>query len=148
MKPAIYTSGSMEFNKKCFVWRKKMNRALHHWYKIIIPDAIDCPFEKEDKEYSSWIKDFYIMPDMQSVATSRHFFVLLDQAVFKGAGTISELSLACWLGKEIVAVFDGITPKKIPSWIVGCLTGATVFKSVDEAISYYKEKAKNHENGN
>jgi hypothetical protein len=142
MKNSIYTSGSMEYNDKCLVWRKEMNRKLHYWYKIIIPDPTPCPFDKEDEEYSKWVREHFIMPDMHDVATSRHFFVLLDPAVFKGAGTISELSLACWLGKEIVYMLDGIEKKDIPGWVIGCLTGAKQVSSIEEAIEYYKNSVK------
>jgi len=138
--PNIYTSGSIEFNSNHGIWRKKMYRVLHKQYNIIIPDSIPCPFDKQDDEYPEWIKEKYIMPDMHDVATSRYFIVLLDSAVFKGAGTISELSLACWLGKEIVYILDGISKNDMPGWAIGCLAGAIELKSIDEAIEYYKNK--------
>jgi len=144
-RPAIYTSGSIEHNKNHGVWRKKMYRALHKQYNIIIPDALPCPFDKEDEEYPQWIKQKYIMPDMHDVATSRYFIVLLDPAVFKGAGTISELSLACWLGKEIVYVLNDLEKDDIPGWAIGCLAGAVELDSIESAIKYYKNKIKKDE---
>lgn len=141
-KPAIYTSGSIEFNKNHDMWRKKMYRALHKYYNVIIPDSIPCPFDKEDEEYPDWIRQKFIMPDMHDVATSRYFIVLLDPAVFKGAGTIAEFSLACWLGKEIVYVLDGIEKNEMPGWALGCLADAVELDSIEAAIKYYKDKVK------
>ena len=113
-KAGIYTSGSIEYNTNHGVWRKEMYKALHKQYNVIIPDSFPCPFDKKDDEYPEWIKRKFIMPDMHDVATSRYFVVLLDPAVFKGAGTVSVLSLACWLGKEIVYVLMVWTKKICP----------------------------------
>ena len=137
-KPAIYTSGSIEYSKDPDSWRLKMLKSLHFRYNVIIPDSKGCPYDKTEEEYKSWIKKEFIMPDMISVATSQYFFVKLDAAVFKGAGTISELTTACWLGKHIVYMLDKIEEKDIPGWTLGCLTGAIKVSSIDEAIELYK----------
>jgi hypothetical protein len=141
-KPAIYLSGSIEYSKNFKFWRNLMYKKLHTHYKVIIPDKADCPFDKEDAEYKGWMRENIIMKDMVDVATSKYFFVKLDKAVFKGAGTISEVSTAAWLGKDIVVFLDGITEEKIPSWMLGCLSGAVFVNSIDEAIKLYLERAK------
>ena len=142
-KRSVYTSGAIEASPDPDSWRKKMYRALHKQYKVIIPDTLDCPFNKDDEEYPQWVKDNFIMPDMHDVATSQEFFVLLDKAVFKGAGTVSEMTLACWLGKDIVyMIADDIQRSEMPGWALGCLTGATQVDSIDDAIKYYKDKIK------
>jgi hypothetical protein len=143
-KASIYASGAIEASADPDTWRKKLYRGLHKYYNVIIPDTIDCPFTKEDEEYAQWTKENFIMPDMHDVATSREFFVLLDKAVFKGAGTVSEMTLACWLGKEIVYMLNGIELKDIPGWAIGCLAGAVEVKSIEDAIEYYKRKEVQH----
>ena len=139
-KQSIYLSGSIEYSKDPTTWRKQMFRGLHKQYNVIIPDKIDCPYTKEDEEFAGWVRQNFIMPDMHDVATSRYLFVLLDEAVFKAAGTLSELSLACWLGKEIVYMFDGVERKNIPGWAIGCLADGIEVKSINEAIEYYLKK--------
>ena len=139
-KNTIYLSGSIEASTDPLSWRKQMFRALHKKYNVIIPDPMQPPFDKTDEEYPDWVRQNFIMPDMHDVATSRYCFVLLDKAVFKGAGTISEIALACWLGKEIVYMLDGITKEEMPSWVLGCLADAIEVKSIEEAIDYYEHK--------
>jgi hypothetical protein len=139
-KPGLYTSGAIEASSDPLSWRKKMYKELHKKYNVIIPDPMMPPFSKTDEEYPEWVRQNFIMPDMHDVATSRYLFVLLDKAVFKGAGTISEVSLACWLGKEIVYVLDGIMKKDLPGWVLGCLADAVQLQSIDDAIEYYKIK--------
>jgi len=141
-KNSVYLSGSIEASSDPITWRKQMYRALHKHYNVIIPDPMDCPFQKTDDEYPEWVRQNFIMPDMHDVATSRYTFVLLDPAVFKGAGTISEIALACWLGKEIVYMLEGVEKKDMPGWALGCLANAIEVKSIDEAIEYYKKKVK------
>jgi hypothetical protein len=138
-KPGIYLSGSIEFNRDPDSWRKKMNRGLCQTYEVIIPDTMHPPFDKTDPEYYKWTRDNFILPDMAAVAGAPYFFVKLDKGVFKGAGTISELSLASWLGKDIVYWVDGIKDSDIPGWTLGCLTGGTRVNNVEEAIEVYRE---------
>ena len=139
-KHSLYLSGSIEKSEDPDTWRKKMYKALHRKFKVIIPDKADIPFDKTDPEYKTWMKNRFVMPDMISVSTSKYFFVKIDCAVLKGAGTISELTTASWLGKDIVAFIDGVEEKDIPSWMLGCLDGAVFVNSIDEAIELYLKK--------
>ncbi len=141
-KPGLYLSGSMEHSSDSETWRKKVYKSLHPHYKVIIPNKADIPFEKTDPEFKVWMKEKFVMPDMISVSTSKFFLVKLDKGVFQGAGTISEITTACWLGKDIVVFFDGITEKEMPAWTLGCLEGAIFVKDVDAAIDLYKKRAK------
>ena len=77
---------------------------------------------------------------MIDVTTSRYFFVKIDKAVFKGAGTISEITTAAWMGKDLVVLLEGVKLTDIPEWTLGCLAGATFVDSIDEAINLYIEK--------
>lgn len=140
-KPALYLSGSMEKSDDPDTWRKKMFKALHPHYKVIIPNKADIPFEKTDPEYKVWMKNKFIMPDMINVSTSKYFFVKIDKGVFQGAGTISEITTSAWLGKEMIVFIDGILETEIPSWTLGCLEGATFVNSIDEAIAIFKKRA-------
>jgi len=139
-KPAIYLSGSIEYSKAHEAWRNKFYKALHRTYKVIRPDKIDCPFEKVDPEYGIWVHDNTVMKDMVDVATSQYFFVKVDKAVLKGAGTISEITTAAWLGKSMIVMYDGVKRETLPNWMIGCLATAQIVESIDEAIDIYKEK--------
>lgn len=141
-KPGLYLSGSIEFSKDAESWRKYMYRKLHYWYNVIIPVEAQPPFEKTDPEYAAFIKKNFVIPDMIDVTTSKYFFVKLDKAVFKGAGTQGEITSACFMGKHIIAYLDGIKLEKIPGWIIGCLDDATFVDSIDEAIELYRIEAK------
>lgn len=135
-KKAIYTSGCIELSTDPYTWRNKMVRALSDYYNVIVPDILPCPYMKTDNEYSSWIKTNYILPDMAAVATSHNIFVLIDHLY--SSGTYSELSVAAWLGKDIVCCLDNIKLIDMPLWIRGCLDGATFVNNIDAGISYYK----------
>jgi len=137
-KPALYLSGSIEYSETHKIWRNQFYKALHRIYKVIIPDKIDCPFDKGDIEFGEWVHDNTVMKDMVGVATSQYFFVKVDKAVLKGAGTISEITTAAWLGKSMVVMFDGVKREELPSWMLGCLATAQVVESIDEAIEVYK----------
>jgi len=119
-----------------------MYKELHKYYNVIIPDkaSSSCPFEKTDPEFKTWMKEKFIMPDMVNVATSQYFFVKVDKAVFDGAGTLSEISTAAWLSKNIMVFIDKIKEKNIPSWTLGCLDNAEIVNSIDEAIQKYLSK--------
>ena len=138
VKPSIYTSGAIEFSEDAYAWRNCIYKELHQAYNIIVPDLIPCPFTKEDKEYGAWVKNNFILPDMKDVATSNYFFVYIDHVY--SSGTYGELSLAAWLGKDIVCFLDGIELKSLPMWVVGCLSEATFVDSIEDVIKYYKEK--------
>ena len=140
-KPALYLSGSIEHSKTHKIWRKKIHKSLHRKYRVIIPDKADCPFEKDEPEYKEWMSNNIVMKDMINVVTSQYFFVKIDKAVLKGAGTISEITTAHWMSKDMVVMLDGLKLTSLPSWMLGCLAGAEFVDSVDEAIELYKEKA-------
>ena len=140
-KPALYLSGSMEKSDDPNTWRKKMFKSLHAYYKVIIPNKADIPFDKDDPEYKVWMRNKFVMPDMIEVATSGYVFVKFDPAVFKGAGTISEVTTAAWMGKHIVYWCDGIKEEKMPGWTLGCLADAIKVNSINAAIDLYKKLA-------
>lgn len=142
MKYSIYLSGGIEHSPDSLSWRKKMYKSLHRYYNVIIPDEKPCPFDKGEEGYSEWIKKEFIMPDMHDVATSRYVFVLLDQGALKGAGTVSELTMASWMGKEIVVLIEDLENDQIPGWVYGCLSEAVLVNSIEEAVKYYKDKRK------
>ena len=135
-KPTVYTSGPIQNAKDAYSWRHKMVRELSDNYDVIVPDEKACPYQKTDDEYGAWIKRWYVLPDMAAVATSKHIFVLIDNNY--SSGTYSELSVAAWLGKDIVCCLDGVKLLDTPLWIRGCLDGATFVNSVDEGIQHYK----------
>ncbi len=139
-KHSLYLSGSIEKSDDPDTWRKKIYRGLHKKFRVIIPDKADIPFNKTDPEYKTWMKQKFVMKDMISVSTSKYFFVKIDSAVFDGAGTISEVTTAAWLGKDIVYFLDGVKEEEMPSWMLGCLDGATPVNSIDEAIELYLKK--------
>jgi len=141
-KPSIYLSGSIEYSKNHRAWRNKMHKNLYRKYRVIIPEKADCPFDKTDPEFKEWILYNTVMKDMVNVATSQYFFVKIDKAVLKGAGTISEITTAAWLGKDIVVMLDGLKYHVLPTWMLGCLAGAEFVESIDEAIEIYKEKSR------
>ena len=142
VKPGLYLSGAIEHaignpNK----WRQKMHKELYKDYKVVIPYAKDCPFKKDEELYKSFIKEQFIMPDMSDVAKSQYFFVKIDKGVFKGAGTVSEMALAAWLGKHIIYMYENIKEIDMPGWSLGCLEGGIRVASIDEAIQIYKDLA-------
>lgn len=141
-KPSLYLSGSIDYSDDYKVWRNQMYKALHRHYRVIIPEKADCPFEKDDYEFREWIRDHTVMKDMVNVATSQYMFVKIDKAVLKGAGTISEITTACWLGKHMIAMLDGVRLTSLPTWMLGCLAGAEFVDSIEEGIEIYKELAK------
>lgn len=140
-RPKMYLSGSIEYAKDPESWREKMYKALHKDYKVFIPISAQPPFSKTDPEYKLWIKENFVMPDMIEVATSSYIFVKFDQAVFKGAGTLGEITTAAWMGKHIVYWCDKIKEEEMPGWILGCLADATKVNSIEEAVELYKNLA-------
>lgn len=141
VKKGIYLSGPIEFTDNAYAWRNLMYRKLHKHYDIVIPDLIPCPFTKEDEEYGAWVKKNFILPDMKDVAVSHYFFVYIDHVY--SSGTYGELSVAAWLGKDIVCFLDKeIKLESLPMWIIGCLSGATFVESIEDGINHYKELLK------
>lgn len=139
-KHSLYLSGSIEKSDDPDTWRKKMYKSLHKKLRVIIPKKAEVPFDKTDPEYKTYMKQNFVMPDMISVSTSKYFFVKIDCAVLKGAGTISEITTAAWLGKDMIAFLDGVKEDDLPSWMLGCLDGATFVNSIDEAIELYHKR--------
>ena len=138
IKKGLYLSGSIEFAKDPEGWRNKMYKALHKYYKVIIPlGDPNPPFEKTEPEYKGWIREKYIMTDMVDVVTASYFFVKFDSAVFKGAGTVSEVTAASFFGKHMVYFLDKIEEVNMPSWTLGCLANAYKVNSIKEAIEYF-----------
>ena len=142
---SLYLSGSIEYNSDPDTWREKMKNELKHKYHVIVPWAATPPAKKGDFEYNNWILVNFVMPDLSDVARSRFFFVRVDNGVLKVAGTISEVSLATWFNRHIVAFLDDVTMKDLPGWMCGCLTNATFVNSVDNAIDFYKQLNIEHE---
>ena len=139
MKHSIYLSGSIERSLDPYTWRDNFNIKLKGLYNVIIPREYTPPFEKDDEKYKKWVYETFIIPDIQDVLKSEYFFVKVDQAVLDGAGTISETCVASFYKKKIVyMVSDGLSPKDLPGWLLGCLWKAKQVKSIEEAIKYYK----------
>jgi hypothetical protein len=137
VKKSIYLSGPIEFTDDAYAWRNHMYRDLQAEYDIIIPDLIPCPYTKDENEYGAWVKKHFVLPDMKDVATSEKFFVYIDHVY--SSGTYGELSVAAWLGKDIVCFLDGVTLESLPMWVIGCLDGATFVNSIEDGIKHYKE---------
>jgi len=137
-RDCLYLSGSIEYNKNPDAWREKMHDSLGYKYHVIIPWAAKPPGNKGDKIYNDWVLQNFIHPDMADVARSKFFFIKIDKGVLKGAGTISELSLATWMNKYIVAMLDGLEIQELPGWMCGCLTKAKFVKTINEAIDHFK----------
>lgn len=138
VRDSLYTSGSMEYNKDPDTWREKMGNALKLRVHVIKPITMSVPFKKGEEGYAQFVHRSFIMPDLSDVARSKYFFIKIDKGVLKGAGTISELSLAAWMNKHIVATLDGVKIEECPGWMVGCLATATFVKNVEEGIELYK----------
>ena len=138
-KPGLYLSGAIEFADDAFGWRWKMERALQHLYNVIIPYSADPPHKKNERKYQYWVQETFIFPDLAHVSLCPEFFVKLDKGVFKGAGTTSELTMACWMRKNIVAFLDGITVDELPGWMLGCLADSLFVDSIDDAIEHYRK---------
>lgn len=139
-KPSIYLSGAIEYANDSISWRRYIYDSLKDQYNVIIPEGKSIPYKKTETEYKSWVKDEFIMLDMTLVATSPYFFVRLDPRAFKGSGTVSELTLACWLGKHIVYMIEDMKEEDCPGWTLGCLSNAIRVNNIDEAIEYYRNK--------
>ena len=140
-KPVLYTSGSIEYARDPFWWRKKIRGAVGREYTVVIPKTMKSRYTKDDPRYRTWVKKTFIMPDFNQVRDCDFFLIQICQTTFKGMGTPSELSFAAWLGKPIVAWIDGVELTDMPGWTLGCLDGAKLCSSLDEAIEHYKQLA-------
>ena len=138
-KPVLYTSGSIEYAEDPFWWRKKIKKAVGKKYTVIIPRSMTSKYKKDDPRYRTWVKKTFVMPDFNEISACDCFFIQICKTTFKGMGTPSELSFAAWLGKPIVAWIDGVKLNDMPGWTLGCLDGAKLCSSLEEAIDHYKK---------
>jgi len=137
-KKLLYLSGSIEFSKDPSTWRNKMFKELKKDYNVFIPIAEFCPYTKDEDKYKEWIKQHFIIPDIEAVMKCEYLFVKIDSGVIRGSGTYGELTIASYFNKEIVYMLDSIKETELPGWTLGCLTNAIKVESIDEAIKYYK----------
>ena len=139
MKPTLYLAGAIQHSPDAFSWREQLRDNLSELYDVIIPDSSNVLQGINDMSatYADLCHKHIVMKDMGIVANCDHFFALLDAPVFKGAGTISELSLACYLKKPVVYMQD-MPYANIPQWTRGCLRYALQLCEIDEVVTYYK----------
>ena len=141
MKPKIYLAGAIQRSKDPYTWRFKIRDGLESDYDVIIPeDKLDLPpkFSLEDRQKA--IYNDIIFRDIDYTVFCKEFFVKLDPDVFKGAGTVGEITFACYIHKPITCWFDGMTAQDVPGWVLGCLYGATMVGSAEEAIAHFRGK--------
>lgn len=138
MKKSVYLSGPVELSRDPATWRNYVKKQLYEQYNVITPFGEFCPYSKDDQRYKDWIKEHFIIPDMNNVLISEYFCVKLDKDL--SAGTYGELTMAAFLGKDIVYFLDGIDESKLPGWIIGCFSNAKRVHSLDEIVKYYKRK--------
>jgi len=139
-KQSIYASGAIEFSKDPDTWRNKMQKELKKEFNVIIPYAKFCPHSKDEEKYKDWIKENFIIPDIEAVMKSENLFVKIDPGVIRGSGTYGELTVAAYFNKSIVYMLDGVKETELPGWTLGCLTNAVKVESIEDAIKYYKSK--------
>jgi hypothetical protein len=138
-KPSIYLCGAIERSLDYISWRTEFKEKLSYKYNVIIPYAKSTKLTKDNPKYKKFVFDNYIVPDINDVISSKYFFVKIDKAVLRGAGTGSEICLARWNFKHMVYILeDGLTELDIPGWILGCLFQAKKVKTLDEAIDFYR----------
>jgi hypothetical protein len=136
----IYLSGAIEYSADAYSWRQQIYNELSSLYKVIIPKAADIPHPKTDNKYKDFTYKYFVLPDIKHILKSEYMFVKIDKAVLCGAGTISELTFACFYKKQIVYILsDGLQEKDLPGWLLGCLHKAFKVHTITEAIEYYKK---------
>ena len=107
---------------------------------IRIPeDKIDVPANSTLADKQRVIKESIVMKDIHDVLGCVEFFVKIDPDVFKGAGTVSEITFAAYFNKRITYMLDDVKFQDIPNWVQGCLYGAMRVKNISDAIKYYKK---------
>ena len=139
-KPTIYLSGAVQRSKDPWTWRLALQNALKDRYDVIIPkDKIDVPANSTLADKQRVIKESIIMKDIHDVLGCAEFFVKIDPDVFKGAGTVSEITFAAYFNKHITYMLDDVKFQDIPNWVQGCLYNAMRVKNISDAIKYYKK---------
>jgi hypothetical protein len=140
-KENIYLSGSIEFSLDAFSWRNELEQALSEKYNVIIPIAKDTKISKYSPKYKEWVYKYFIRPDIDDVIESKYFFVKIDKAVLRGAGTISETTVAAYYNKNIVYwITNCLKETELPGWLLGSLHRGTKVKSIGEAVRYYNKE--------
>jgi hypothetical protein len=140
MKPKIYLSGAIEKSENPFKWRLEMKKGLEPDYDVIIPNELELPPNCSFLDRQKIIKYDIVLKDINDVISCQDFFVKIDPAVLKGAGTLSEITFATIYNKPIVCYFDDITIQDAPGWVQGCLYGATILSGVKDAIGHFRDK--------
>jgi predicted transcriptional regulator len=142
-KPTLYLSGAVQRAKDPWTWRFALRDALSKEYDVIIPeDKLDLPSNATMHQKQQLIKNDIVIKDVKDVVDCSEFFVKIDPDVFKGAGTVSEVTFAAYFNKPMVYVLDKIKLKKLPNWVQGCLFNALLVKDIDQAIKHFLAKAR------
>ena len=93
------------------------------------------------EEWATKLQEFLDEPnkfkDICDVISCQELFIKIDRDVFKGAGTVSEITFGCVYNKPMVYWMDGIKMKDIPGWVQGCLCDAKKVSGIRQAIDYY-----------
>jgi hypothetical protein len=132
-----YLSGAMEFAKgEGASWREEMTLWLDEklGHSVIDPVVENIKLKKDlnAEDYRSWkIKDRgkyidYIRHavdfDLDAVTKKADYIICLwDEAVFKGAGTHGEVTMAYYLGKPIYLI-NRVDLDDLSGWIEACST--------------------------
>lgn len=140
MRPKIYLSGAIEKSKSPFGWRLEMKESLEPNYDVIVPKNLELPPDCSFADRQKIIKYDIVLTDVNDVISCQEFFVKIDAAVLKGAGTLSEITFATVFNKPITCWFDSMTIQDAPGWVQGCLHGADMVNGIKEATSHFKGK--------
>lgn len=141
MKPKIYLAGAIQKSADPFTWRLELKKALGKEYDVIVPgDKLNLPPNPSLAQKQKAIKYDIIIKDVCDVISCQELFVKIDPDVLKGAGTVSEITFGCIYNKPVVCWFDGITIQDVPGWVQGCLYGADMVSSINQAVALYKGK--------
>lgn len=141
MKPKIYLAGAIQKSADPFTWRLDFKKALENEYDVIVPgDKLDLPPNPSLAQKQKAIKYGIIIKDICDVISCQELFVKIDPAVFKGAGTLSEITFGCIYNKPMVCWFEDMGIKDTPGWVQGCLYGATMVDTLPQAIDHFKVK--------
>lgn len=140
MKPKIYLSGAIEKSDSPFKWRMEMKKALEPDYDVIVPAGLELPPNCSFVDRQKIIKYEIILRDINDVISCQEFFVKIDPAVLRGAGTISEITFATIYNKNITFLLEDVVIDNVPGWVQGCLHGQTMVNGVQEAIAHFRAK--------
>jgi hypothetical protein len=140
MKPKIYLYGAIERSDNPFQWRQEIKSKLEPDYDVIVPTGLELPPDCSFLDRQKVIKYDIVLKDINDVISCQEFFVKIDPAVLKGAGTLSEITFATIYNKPITCWFDGISIQDAPGWIQGCLYDTSVVSGIKEAIGHLNGK--------